>query len=174
MILITGATGKVGSEVLKRLSLQGIMVCAVTHNPRKAEANPLPHVEYIRGDFDDPESKRTALADLGFPAWQADGLLEEFAIYRRDAAGIKPRVRDALAEPLAGSTSSQAITRRCSREGEMKACWSYVGRKKGMRQNKNGEPRPYSSEMSLNSLLFFSCPRNKGLSDNRIGGSSSG
>ena len=47
-----------------------------------------------------PESMRVALADLGFPAWQADGLLEEFAMYRRgEAAGIESGVHDALARP---------------------------------------------------------------------------
>jgi uncharacterized protein YbjT (DUF2867 family) len=30
-----------------------------------------------------PESMRAALAGLGFPTWQADGLIEEFAMYRR-------------------------------------------------------------------------------------------
>jgi uncharacterized protein YbjT (DUF2867 family) len=47
-----------------------------------------------------PASMRAALADLGFPAWQADGLLEEFAMYRRsEAAGVEPGVRDALGRP---------------------------------------------------------------------------
>jgi uncharacterized protein YbjT (DUF2867 family) len=32
------------------------------------------------------EAMRGALADLGLPAWQADGLLEEFAMYRRGQA----------------------------------------------------------------------------------------
>jgi uncharacterized protein YbjT (DUF2867 family) len=47
-----------------------------------------------------PEPMRAALADLGFPAWQADGLLEEFAMYRRgEAAGVEPGMRDALGRP---------------------------------------------------------------------------
>lgn len=47
-----------------------------------------------------PESMRAALAELGFPAWQADGLLEEFAMYRRgEAAGVEPGVREALGRP---------------------------------------------------------------------------
>jgi uncharacterized protein YbjT (DUF2867 family) len=47
-----------------------------------------------------PASMRAALADLGFPAWQADGLLEEFAMYRRgEAAGVESGVRDALGRP---------------------------------------------------------------------------
>jgi uncharacterized protein YbjT (DUF2867 family) len=58
MILITGATGTVGSEVVKRLSAQGMQVRAVTRALRKAEASPVPHVEFVKGDFDDPDSMR--------------------------------------------------------------------------------------------------------------------
>ena len=43
-ILITGATGTVGSEVVKRLSAQGAQIPAVTRDQRKADANRLPHV----------------------------------------------------------------------------------------------------------------------------------
>jgi uncharacterized protein YbjT (DUF2867 family) len=47
-----------------------------------------------------PEAMRTALGDLGFPAWQADGLLEEFAMYRHgEAAGVEPGVHEALGRP---------------------------------------------------------------------------
>lgn len=60
MILITGATGTVGGEVVKSLSAQGVEVRAVTRDLRKAEANQLPHVQFVRGDLDDPESIRAA------------------------------------------------------------------------------------------------------------------
>jgi uncharacterized protein YbjT (DUF2867 family) len=60
MMLMTGATGTVGSEVVKRLSAQGVQVRAVTRNPRKAQAHPLPHVRFVQGDFEDPESMRRA------------------------------------------------------------------------------------------------------------------
>jgi uncharacterized protein YbjT (DUF2867 family) len=44
-----------------------------------------------------PEAMRGALDGLGFPAWQADGLLEEFAMYRRgEAEGVEPGVLEAL------------------------------------------------------------------------------
>jgi uncharacterized protein YbjT (DUF2867 family) len=47
-----------------------------------------------------PESMRAALAGLGFPEWQADGLAEEFAMYRRgEAAGVEAGVREALGRP---------------------------------------------------------------------------
>lgn len=46
------------------------------------------------------ESIRAALTDLGFPAWQADGLLEEFAMYRRgEAAEVESGVGEALGRP---------------------------------------------------------------------------
>jgi uncharacterized protein YbjT (DUF2867 family) len=64
MILITGATGPVGSEVVKRLSAQGIQVRAVTRDWRKAEASPLPHVEFVKGDFDDFDSMRRACTGM--------------------------------------------------------------------------------------------------------------
>ena len=60
MILVTGATGTVGSEVVKRLSAHGIKARAVTRDLRKAEANSLPHIEFVQGDFDDAESIRPA------------------------------------------------------------------------------------------------------------------
>ena len=64
MILITGATGTVGSEVVKRLSAQGVQVRAVTRDLRKAAANPLPHIRFVQGDFEDPESMRRACAGV--------------------------------------------------------------------------------------------------------------
>lgn len=64
MILITGGTGTVGSEVIKRLSAQGIQARAVARNPQKAKANPLPHVQFVQGDFDDPESMRRACSGV--------------------------------------------------------------------------------------------------------------
>jgi len=60
MILMTGATGTVGSEVVKRLSAQGIPVRAVTRDPLKAGALRLPHVQCIQGDFEDVDSIRRA------------------------------------------------------------------------------------------------------------------
>lgn len=64
MILITGATGTVGSEVVKRLSAQGVQVRAVTRDPRKAEANQLPNVHFVQGDFEDADSMRRACSDV--------------------------------------------------------------------------------------------------------------
>ena len=47
-----------------------------------------------------PESMRAAFAGLGFPPWQADGLIEEFAMYRRgEATTVEPGVGEALGRP---------------------------------------------------------------------------
>ena len=43
MILMTGATGTVGSEILTRLSAHATAIRAVTRDPRKADAHLLPH-----------------------------------------------------------------------------------------------------------------------------------
>ena len=64
MILITGATGTVGREVVTRLSTQGLEVRAVTRDLRNADAHRLPHVEYVTGDFEDLESMRRACAGV--------------------------------------------------------------------------------------------------------------
>jgi uncharacterized protein YbjT (DUF2867 family) len=60
MILITGATGTVGSEVAKRLSAQGVQMRAVTRDPRKADAQRLPRVLCVQGDFEDVDAMRRA------------------------------------------------------------------------------------------------------------------
>jgi uncharacterized protein YbjT (DUF2867 family) len=64
MILITGATGTVGSEIVKRLSAQGRPVRAVTRDLHKADLNRLPHVEFVKGDFNDPDSMEGACSGV--------------------------------------------------------------------------------------------------------------
>ena len=47
-----------------------------------------------------PEAMRDALLDAGMPLWQADGLVEDYAHYRRgEASAVAPGVRDATGEP---------------------------------------------------------------------------
>ncbi|MEV0619451.1 NAD(P)H-binding protein [Nonomuraea sp. NPDC050404] len=58
MILVTGATGTVGSEVVRLLASGGIRVRAMTRDPAKVPA--LRGVEAVRGDFGDRESLAAA------------------------------------------------------------------------------------------------------------------
>jgi uncharacterized protein YbjT (DUF2867 family) len=47
-----------------------------------------------------PDAMRQALVGAGFDAWQADGLIEDYAHYRRgEASAVAPGVREATGEP---------------------------------------------------------------------------
>ena len=64
MILITGATGTVGSEVVKGLSAQGRQARAMTRDLRKVEAEEFPDIEFVQGDFDDGDSLERACSGV--------------------------------------------------------------------------------------------------------------
>src|SRR6266699_6767691 len=62
MILVTGATGLNGKELLRVLSASGVAVRALVRNPAKAEAiAALPNVEIVRGDMAHPETLAAGL-----------------------------------------------------------------------------------------------------------------
>jgi uncharacterized protein YbjT (DUF2867 family) len=56
MILITGATGNVGSEVVKTLSRQKHRARAFVRSTSKARPIALPGIELVEGDFTQPET----------------------------------------------------------------------------------------------------------------------
>src|SRR5512139_16139 len=56
MILVTGATGFVGSHLVKRLRQEGLKVRAVTRTPAKAQSLADLGVEVVPGDIGDPAS----------------------------------------------------------------------------------------------------------------------
>lgn len=64
-ILITGATGNIGTELTKRLVQHGIPFRAMVRNPDQetALAN-LPGAEVVTGDFNDPASLASALRGI--------------------------------------------------------------------------------------------------------------
>src|SRR5258707_3286243 len=65
MILVTGATGLNGGELLRVLSGRGVAVRALVRNPAKAEAiAALPHVQLVQGDMARPETLAEALRDV--------------------------------------------------------------------------------------------------------------
>lgn len=62
MILITGASGNVGSELVKQLAARSENVRAMTRRPEVAQ---FPKgVEIVHGDFDDPTSVAPAFAGI--------------------------------------------------------------------------------------------------------------
>ena len=57
VILVTGATGLNGGELLRRLSSRGVPVRALVRNPARAQAiSSLPGVEVVAGDMSRPET----------------------------------------------------------------------------------------------------------------------
>ncbi|HEY1818444.1 MAG TPA: NAD(P)H-binding protein, partial [Trebonia sp.] len=89
MILVTGATGMVGRQVVTQLSERGVPVRAVTRAP--ASAGLPAGVEVVRGDLTDPASLEPHLAgvDSAFLVWPFTS--------PEQAAGLGPRVVEVLA-----------------------------------------------------------------------------
>lgn len=63
MILVTGATGNIGSEVARQLVAQGVHPRLFVRNPARARAFE-GAVQLAQGDYDDPASIATALAGI--------------------------------------------------------------------------------------------------------------
>jgi len=63
LILVTGATGTVGSEVVKQLAATGQRVRALVRDPKKAERFPKA-VEVVHGDLEKPETLAPAFAGV--------------------------------------------------------------------------------------------------------------
>ncbi len=62
MILVTGATGTIGTDVVTGLKAKGEQVRAMVHNPEKAPTDARePGVEHITGDLEKPDSVIAAL-----------------------------------------------------------------------------------------------------------------
>lgn len=61
MILVTGATGTIGSEVVQQLAAAGQKVRAFVRSTQKAEKLKGPNVELAQGTFEDTDSLKKAL-----------------------------------------------------------------------------------------------------------------
>ena len=64
MILITGATGNVGAELIKKLSERGTAARAFVRNRAQARVIALPGIEIVEGDFTKPETLTRALVGV--------------------------------------------------------------------------------------------------------------
>jgi uncharacterized protein YbjT (DUF2867 family) len=63
-ILVTGATGTVGSFLVKKLGAAGVRARALVRSPEKAEAIEALGLEAAVGDLDKPETLAPALASV--------------------------------------------------------------------------------------------------------------
>ena len=98
MILITGATGTNGTELIKLLAAQNIPVRAMVRHPEKAAAIALPGVELVSGDFDQPETLRAALqgvekAFLLTPSFQNAAELQTNFVNEAKKGGVQHIVK---------------------------------------------------------------------------------
>ena len=59
MILVTGATGKIGSETVRLLAAAGVPTRALVRNPDKAKG--WQGIEVVKGDLEDAVSVAAAL-----------------------------------------------------------------------------------------------------------------
>lgn len=66
MILVTGATGTIGSEVLRLLARRGVPLRAMSRDPSRLRlpTGPAAELSVARADFDDPGSLRGALTEV--------------------------------------------------------------------------------------------------------------
>lgn len=64
MILVTGATGSNGIEIIKRLTGRNVQVRAMVRNQERAKAIAAPNVEVVEADFDRPETMVAALTGV--------------------------------------------------------------------------------------------------------------
>ncbi|MEV5239510.1 SDR family oxidoreductase [Streptomyces cinnamoneus] len=108
MILVTGATGNVGSELVTRLAAAGVPVRAMTRSPEKAD---FPSgVEVVAGDFDKPETLPAALdgIDRVFvvpPGYGPEGPVQERTLVTAArAAGVRHLVKLSTSGVTHGAT----------------------------------------------------------------------
>ncbi len=90
-ILVTGATGKVGSEVVKQLSASGLAVKVGAHHPDKAQYLAGENVEVVHFDYTDPSSIVAALEGV-------DKLFFVSATNQSDPLSVDKGVVDAAKE----------------------------------------------------------------------------
>ena len=108
MIVITGATGTTGSEVVRALVAQGSPVRAFVRDPEKARRLLGERVDLAIGDFADPPSVRAALeqADTLFLSCADDPrrvAWETAAVQAAAAAGVRRVVKLSTAPAAPGS-----------------------------------------------------------------------
>jgi len=98
MILVTGASGTTGSEVVRQLAAKGTRVRALVRNPDKAKSFPGPGVETVVADLEKPATLDAALkgVDKVYLVSSVDprvGLLHGNLIESAKRAGVKQVVR---------------------------------------------------------------------------------
>jgi uncharacterized protein YbjT (DUF2867 family) len=110
MILLTGATGKTGSETAKALVARGVKARALVRNAEKAAALKAAGIELVVGDVTDAAVMKQALAGvekflLLMPNGQQQLAQEKQAVDLARAAGVRHIVKMSSMEAVADATA---------------------------------------------------------------------
>ena len=110
MILITGATGYIGKELVKQLKAANVPVRVLARNRNKAAALEGPGVEIVEGDFDKPKTLDAALVGVekAFLLSSAGPQMVELQgnfVQAAQRAGIRHLVKSSAAAIRADGTS---------------------------------------------------------------------
>jgi uncharacterized protein YbjT (DUF2867 family) len=110
MILLTGATGKTGSETAKALAAKGVRARALVRDPAKAAALREAGIELAVGDAADPASVQKALAGcerllILLPNSQRQVELEKQLVDLARKAGLRHVVKMSSMEAVADARS---------------------------------------------------------------------
>ena len=102
MILVVGATGKVGQEVCRQLSAANVPARALVRDPVRASNVRLPGVQVVVGDLRRPESLDAALSGvdrvfLASPAEQDQVALQGNLVQACHRAGVRQVVKVSVA-----------------------------------------------------------------------------
>jgi uncharacterized protein YbjT (DUF2867 family) len=141
MLLVTGATGTTGTEVLRGLRARGVEVRALVHDEAKAEPVRALGAEPVVGEMGDPKTLEPALegverAYLVAPVSPMQAEYEQLFVETAKAAGVKQVVKLSM---IGASTESplrfaktHAVVERALRESGME--WTFL-RPTGFMQN---------------------------------------
>lgn len=119
MILVTGATGTVGSELLTLLSNEKVPVRALVHRRSLMPSETTSRIECVEGDFEQPETLKKAMMGveklyLLSPMRPDLGKLETRVIQLAQASGVRHVVK----QSVLGAPSESFSLARWHRESE--------------------------------------------------------
>jgi len=103
-ILVTGATGKVGSRLAKRLARRGDAVCALVRDPARAADLRAARIELAQGDLLEPASLAAALRGV-------DAVVHCAAFFRGATAEQAHAVNDVGTRHLANAARDASVKR---------------------------------------------------------------
>lgn len=110
MIVITGTTGQVGGEVLRRLVQRDIPVRALVRDPAKAEAVRRSGVETVEGDFAEPETLDRALEDADAMFLQCANVPEQVELESNAVdAAVRAGVRRVVKLSILGAETGSPV-----------------------------------------------------------------